>query len=136
DKLVVERPGILLWAIEGWKRLAADGRFPSPKSGQDFLAKMKDLSSPVAAFVHECCVVDPQRKTTTERLYRAYKAWCQKQGKKPRDSQVFGKDLHAAMPFVKTARTLPSKKATQKVNYYVGIDLLPGVLPDADGLMS
>jgi putative DNA primase/helicase len=37
DRLRGELPGILLWAIEGWKRLRARGRFVQPDSGQELV---------------------------------------------------------------------------------------------------
>jgi len=48
NRLLPELPGILLWAIAGWQRLQARGRFHQPESGGELVAEMEDLASPVA----------------------------------------------------------------------------------------
>ena len=50
DKLLAELPGILRWAIEGWCRLRARGRFAQPKSAADLLSELHDISSPIGEF--------------------------------------------------------------------------------------
>jgi putative DNA primase/helicase len=136
DKLLGERPGILLWAVEGWKRLRGRGHFVSPESSQGVMTTMKNLSSPVSAFLEEYCVVDPQRRVSTERLYKAFTLWCHKQGKKqPPDKIRFGKDFHAVAPGVESKRLRLERKA-KKTACYVGIGLRPGVLPSGDNLDS
>jgi putative DNA primase/helicase len=52
-RLAAELPGILLWAIEGWKRLRARGHFLQPVSGTTLIDQIRDISSPVGAFVRE-----------------------------------------------------------------------------------
>ena len=128
-KLLVERPGILHWAVAGWMRLQKRGHFVQPQSGEPVLAAMKHLSSPVAAFVEDCCVVDPARKVRTEALYKAYQAWCQPKGQKPSDSARFGKNLAAAVPGIKNQRISVEKaKKKIKVPYYLGIALKSGAV--------
>ena len=39
-RLIAELPGILLWAIEGWKRLRERGHFVQPASADDLLGSM------------------------------------------------------------------------------------------------
>jgi putative DNA primase/helicase len=58
ESLQNELPGILNWAIAGWKRLAARGRFVQPASVTELVQEMEDLASPVNAFVKEWCEVD------------------------------------------------------------------------------
>src|SRR5262249_10450167 len=55
DQLIVELPGILNWAIEGLERLKARGHFVIPESSEDAMMQLEELSSPVSAFVRECC---------------------------------------------------------------------------------
>src|SRR5262249_1093591 len=59
DRLLAERPGILLWAIDGWKRLRDRGHFLQPESGRKAIEDLEDLSSPIGAFVREQCIVGP-----------------------------------------------------------------------------
>ena len=75
-KLWPELPGILLWAIEGWKRLRDHGRLTQPPAGQALVDEMKELSSPIDLFLRECCVVAPGRVITPQKLFDAWKEWC------------------------------------------------------------
>ena len=49
DRLLAELPGILLWSIEGWRRLRERGRFVQPDSATELLSDMADLASPIRA---------------------------------------------------------------------------------------
>jgi putative DNA primase/helicase len=75
-RLLKELPGILLWAIEGWKRLSQRGRFVQPESGRLVLAELEDLSNPVGPFVRECCNCHPLAIIPRLELYDAYLEWC------------------------------------------------------------
>jgi putative DNA primase/helicase len=98
-KLIVELPGILNWAIEGWKRLRQRGRFVQPASVDDALREMEDLASPVGAFVRDRCVIEPDRRAWVDDLYKAWKAWCEADGRATATTkQTFGRDLMAAVP--------------------------------------
>ncbi len=57
-KLQTELPSILLWSIEGWRRLRERGRFEQPESGREMFSDLADLSSPIAQFLREQCVLD------------------------------------------------------------------------------
>src|SRR5262249_3372811 len=59
-RLLTELPGILLWAVEGWRRLRERGRFVQPESAAQAIQDLEDLSSPVTAFVRERCRVGPE----------------------------------------------------------------------------
>lgn len=100
DKLLGELPGILLWAIEGWRRLRARGRFRQPDSGADSLGEMDDLASPVAAFVRERCNVERMARVTVAELFAEWKRWCESQGRERYVGAAasFGRDLSAAVP--------------------------------------
>ena len=86
NKLLVELPGILLWAIEGWCRLHQRGHFQSPDSSEGIMASMKNLSSPVSTFIADCCVLGAESKIPSERLYCTYEKWCERTGRHPADS--------------------------------------------------
>ena len=61
DRLLAELPGILNWAIRGWKRFKHRGRFEQPKSGSELLRQLDDMASPVASFLRERCETGPGR---------------------------------------------------------------------------
>jgi putative DNA primase/helicase len=49
-KLIKELPGILNWAITGWRRLSNFGYFNQPKSALDAVQHFEDLGSPIGAY--------------------------------------------------------------------------------------
>jgi len=124
DQLLAELPGILLWAIEGWKRLRQRGRFVQPKSGEDAIRDMEDLGSPVGAFIRDRCVVGVGHRAWVDNLYDAWKGWCEQDGRNAVSTkQAFGRDLMAAAPGV--AR----RRGTGMVSFYEGIGLRGEVPP-------
>jgi P4 family phage/plasmid primase-like protien len=55
-RLLDELPGILLWAIEGAKRLVAQrGQFSEVPAGTAMLAELRADVNPVREFLRECC---------------------------------------------------------------------------------
>ncbi len=118
DQLIAELPGILLWAIEGWKRLKARGRFVQPESVADAIRDLEDLASPVGAFVRECCTVAPGCRAWVDDLYKAWQGWCERDGRHVVSSKMsFGRDLAAAVPGIKRRR------GAGDVPFYEGISL-------------
>lgn len=75
DRLLTELPGILNWAIEGWKRLQARGHFVLTAEGREVAHDMSLYSSPLSAFLREACVLDPTERIKTVDLYEAYEEW-------------------------------------------------------------
>jgi putative DNA primase/helicase len=98
-KLLTELPGILNWAIEGWRQLRQRGHFVQPASVDDALRDMEDLSSPVGAFVRERCNVEPGLRVWIDDLYQAWKEWCEADGRiSVTTKQTFGRALMATPP--------------------------------------
>jgi putative DNA primase/helicase len=102
--LLVEAPSIFNWALEGYDRLVARGYFVNPASSAEAIRQMEDLSSPIAAFVRDRCVVAFDAEVEVEVLWTAWKAWCTETNTKYGNKALFGRDLRAAVPQVKTAR--------------------------------
>lgn len=105
EALEAELPGILQWAIDGWKQLRQQRRFTEPETTRTAVADIEDLSSPVSAFVRERCDVGPQFRATANDLYAAWQAWCTADGRtQPSTRQVFCRDLSAAVPGIARRR--------------------------------
>jgi putative DNA primase/helicase len=122
-RLMTELPGILLWAIEGWRRLRERGRFMQPDEGREMLAELDDLASPIGAFVRERCHVGPGLRATTADLFAEWKRWCESNGRKePGTAQTFGRDLHAAIPSIRRRRP---RDGDERHREYEGIGLNP-----------
>lgn len=98
-KLVMERQGILLWAIEGWDRLMRRGHFIQPDSGAELQREMEDLASPIGLFVREHCKVGPEYLVPVQELFGRWKSWCTEKGRDhPGDEATFGRNLRAVVP--------------------------------------
>ncbi|MBI5764297.1 MAG: hypothetical protein HZA51_12315 [Planctomycetes bacterium] len=124
DKLLAKLPGILCWAIKGWHRLREQGRFIQPASVENEMRCLEELSSPVGAFVRECCVVKPELRITVSALYARWQAWCEAEG---RDyvgtKQSFGRDLAAAVPEIQV------RVGTDNDRFYQGIGIVNAPFP-------
>ena len=93
----MELTGILNWALDGLTRLTANrGRFTRVPSADEAIRTLRDLASPVAAFVREECVVGHGRSVKRDRLYSAYRTWADNGGYPKSPKHVFGRDLRAA----------------------------------------
>lgn len=76
EKLAGEYPAILLWALEGLKRLWQNaGQFTLPRSTIEELQQIVEASAPLQAFVEECCVIDQSRACQSPSLYEIYRVW-------------------------------------------------------------
>jgi len=94
NKLLAERPGILRWALTGWRRLQNRGRFHSPASADEAARVMEDLSSPVTAFVRQRCATGPECLVPVDKLYGSWVASCTEHGREHiQNAQTFGRDL-------------------------------------------
>ncbi|TWU08849.1 hypothetical protein CA54_40860 [Symmachiella macrocystis] len=105
DKLKAELPGILNWAIEGYKRLNERGFFIQPTSADEAIEEMEELASPAMAFVRDCCEIEPGPRTPVDDVWAAWRRWCARTGRKEGDKQTFGRNLNAAAPGVIAKQT-------------------------------
>ena len=120
-RLLEELPGILNWAIGGWRRLRERGYFVMPPSAMDAVADMEDLSSPVGAFVRADCIVGADYRILVDDLFAAWKRWSEREGRTTATTrQSFGRNLMAAVPGV--AR----RRGSGDVPFYAGIGLKRG----------
>jgi putative DNA primase/helicase len=121
DRLRPELPGILRWAINGWERLSRRGRFLQPRSARELVATMDELTSPIAAFLRDRCVVVPSGTCSVASIYESWRTWCQEHGRNAiGDGHSFGRDLHAAIPGLTTIRP---RTPSGRVRQYLGIRL-------------
>lgn len=116
-----ELPGILNWAVEGWRRLRERGHFLQPESGAELVEQMEDLGSPVGRFLKDRCEVGPGYEVMPSDLYGAWRDWCAAHGREyTGDAQSFGRDLRAVLPHLKTTQHRTGKGAPR---FYQGIRL-------------
>lgn len=120
DKLLAEAPGILNWALDGFDRLAERGHFVTPASGRDAVQELEDLSSPVSAFVRDECEIGADCTVPVDRLWTAWKAWCERENRHPGTKAVLGRNLKATAPMVKKRR---ERDGDDRTHIYAGIGL-------------
>jgi putative DNA primase/helicase len=98
DRLLAELPGIFNWAVAGWRRLTERGHFLMPASSSEAVADIESLSSPILAFLHATCVVEPGAEVSCKALFERWREWCESQGRvHVGTTQAFGRDLRAAV---------------------------------------
>jgi putative DNA primase/helicase len=100
NELLQELPGILQWSLDGLDRLRRNGKFSEPTSSTDAILTLRDLNSPISAFVRERCVIGPNYEVAPSDLFDAWKVWCDEAGEKVGTIQLFGRSLRAAFPRV------------------------------------
>jgi putative DNA primase/helicase len=124
ERIQKELPGILNWALDGLHRLTVNNgnRFTRLPSAEESIVQMRDLASPIGAFVREECDVGAGYETEVDKLYGAFKVWAENNGHTKSSKQVFGRDLHAAVPSLRK----PQQRGTEKRRrVYSGIRLKP-----------
>lgn len=75
EKLRVELPGILNWALEGLTELRSRGAFTEPESTREEIEEIARAQSDIAAFVEERCVLDPAAFVTVREFNEEYREW-------------------------------------------------------------
>jgi putative DNA primase/helicase len=116
-KLLTELPGILNWALKGLDRLRDRGQFEMPKSSLDVIRQLEDLASPVSAFLRDWCApAKPDQQVNVKMLFNAYRQWCEMYGIRAGSAIVFGRNLRAVRPEIRTG-------GRGKDRFYSGVDL-------------
>lgn len=118
EGLLVELPGILEWALDGLDRLT--GRwavFTVPEASQDAVRVMRDLISPISAFVRDRCEVGPHVSTVDD-IWAAWKGWAEDNGVPKSTKQWLGRSLRATVPSLRDVRL---RDAGQRSRAYEGL---------------
>ena len=121
NKLLPELPGILNWAIEGWRRLRKRGRFNLPQSSKDAIQQLIELAAPVATFLREKCVLDPDAEVSKAELFDWWKDWCYHNGSLPGALNSFSAQLYAATSA--KVRSKKSRNGEARVMVFAGLRL-------------
>lgn len=116
-----ELPGILNWAIVGWRRLRERGRFVMPTASSDALRELEGLGSPVKVFLNEACVEAPGGEVSKDQVYRAWTQWCEQNNMHPGGSAQFASQLIAATD----GRVRPARlrREDERIPHWLGLEL-------------
>lgn len=122
DELLTELPGILNWAIEGWRRLRAKGKFILPQSSQEVLNRMKKKAAPILNFVEEVCEVGSDLTWSRDTCYSRYVEFCEESNNKPLSRPKFVEAMEDLNLGIKCSRpkSAPGEKARPYIFFGIG----------------
>ncbi len=114
--------GVLNWALEGLRRLLRQGDVTDAPTVEEARDTYVRLSDPVAAFVEDRVLVDPEGEILKDDLYEAYVDHVRGRGLLAVLNSVFAKDLKRVVPSVRDGR--PRREGV-RVMVWHGVRLLP-----------
>ena len=121
SRLLTELPGILNWALVGYRRLRERGYFIQPDSAREAVEDLEMLASPIKAFIKDRCHVGPGLTVSVELLFQTWRTWCDAVGRKESGTkQTFGRDLKAVIPSLRITRP---RDGDDRYRVYEGIGL-------------
>ena len=96
EKLAAECDGILMWAIEGLKRLIENGYvFSETDRTRAELQRYKIDSNSTLSFIDECCEIKSGEEISRDELFTRYREYCNNAGLKPVSQAIFNKDVES-----------------------------------------
>lgn len=116
EKLAVELPGILAWAVRGCVNWQSE-RLGAPKEVMAATEEYKSEMDVLSAFVDERCETGEKFKERSSRLYEAYREWCQETGESAETMRTFGNRM--------TERGYVAGRGTGNAPVRLGIKLRP-----------
>lgn len=94
DKLKLELNYILLWALEGLKKLLEnDFKLTVSEISAQLVQEYQDKNNNVVQFVQHCCEVEEGVSYPSSTLYTAYQEFCKLNGFKPKNAENFKDEL-------------------------------------------
>ena len=127
DRLQKEaREGKLInHALIGLKILRDQGKFIMPESSKVSIRQLEEITTPIQAFVAECCYMDDGDETyiPKNQMFDAWSAWCIRTGRRNRISNqsYFGRWLKGICP--RTGEDYRPLVDGKRPRSYCGIDL-------------
>ncbi len=117
-----ESEGMILWALEGLKRLREQGEFTNPESSRPLMREFITLSSPISEFMKECCEIESDKFITRIQLFDAWREWAISTGQRPGSQAQLSQQLLSLYPDL---TVVPMTLREIPINCYKGIDLTP-----------
>ena len=130
---MAELPGILNWSLDGFDRLQGRGHLIQPQSGMELANELASLASPINTFIRDWCVTGVMYEVECDKLYKLWCAWCEQRGHKPGATNGLSRQLHAALPTIKTGQP---REGESRQRYYYGIGMLADYKPPPSGRQS
>ena len=116
EKLGEELPGILAWAVEGFRRWLQDGLGTCEAVAAHTRAYREEQDT-LRQFLEEECVLGPGRTVKKRDLYERYRGWAEKNGDRPLAHKTFSLRLR------ERSEGITEKRVHGGVRWWSGIDL-------------
>jgi len=128
-KLKIEAPGILLWALEGLKRLQKNKDFTLPAGHHQVLQRIRGEITPFADFISDYCSMGkgPEYYILTEHLFECWKQWAIKNGERPQTVRWLNRSLLSLFPECTQSRRVINR---QRKRIFLGIKLRSDVMKE------
>lgn len=94
DKLNMEMPGILNWAIEGLRKLQERKGFFKDAYMKEHIEEMRLQNNPIATWAAEYIKVETGKEITKSEAYQKYSAWCGINGHRVTSNAKFGFEFY------------------------------------------
>ena len=94
ERIKGEGPGILVWALEGARRLRERGHFEIPDAVRGATDEFRIASDVPGMFVQDACITSDAEgcEEQAQKLYESYRNWCQDNGHKPMSSTLVARE--------------------------------------------
>lgn len=92
EKLRVELPGILNWAVQGCLKWQQEG-LGEPEEVKQATQGYKDEMDILGQFLSDCCVIRANVRVSVKDLYEQYKDWCKETGEYETTQRKFNRRL-------------------------------------------
>ncbi|GHV27019.1 hypothetical protein FACS18948_3700 [Clostridia bacterium] len=113
EKLAAEQNGILLWALEGLKRLITQSfQFSETQTTQVELKRYRVECNSALSFVEDCCTIDAEAESPREDIFNAYREYSKKNGLMSMSQIKFNRDIESAYPAIQRATDRLGKRRT------------------------
>ena len=122
ERLRIEAPGILLWALDGLKRLQKNRDFTLPATHHQVLQTVRREITPFTEFVADCCELGegPEYFILRDYLYECWKQWAIKNGERPHSVRWINNSLLSLFPGCRGIRRLINR---QRERIFLGLRL-------------
>ena len=121
-KLRRELPGILLWALEGLRKLRQDGSLAQPAVGKAMYEEFLADCSPIHTFLRDYCEVGPEHSEDKEQFRKTLNTWLVENGHNTLCATTVTKKLRAANTRIGDGRL---REGDKQVRVFTGVKLNP-----------
>ena len=85
--------------------------------------EVRDISSPIGAFVRERIVLEAGRRIDVADLFAEWCRWCDAKKRKSGEESIFGRNLRSVLPAIETKQRRGDRSLGEKtmVRYFEGI---------------